>query len=101
MARRRKRSSVDSTTLDRFGRVLLPKPVRDRLGLRPGDALDLSVESGSLVLRPRPAVGPGIVVKRGLPVLTGFALEGGGDVVEMRRRIREEMHRRKAGLDRA
>ena len=49
----RRRKPVDTTTLDRFGRVLLPKPLRDRVGIRPGDDLRVAVEGGHLVLEPR------------------------------------------------
>jgi AbrB family looped-hinge helix DNA binding protein len=38
--------------LDRFGRMVLPKAIRDDLGLQPGDVLDI-VESGErVVLQP-------------------------------------------------
>jgi AbrB family looped-hinge helix DNA binding protein len=32
------------TTLDKFGRVLIPKKLRERLGLEPEDALQLDLE---------------------------------------------------------
>lgn len=38
--------------IDRFGRVLLPKQLRDALGLRPGEQLEAEVEGGVLHLRP-------------------------------------------------
>lgn len=38
--------------IDRFGRVLLPKPLRDALGLRPGEQLEAEVDAGVLHLRP-------------------------------------------------
>lgn len=41
-------------TIDKAGRLVLPKPVRDRLGLCPGAELDLHVEAdGELRLRAR------------------------------------------------
>jgi AbrB family looped-hinge helix DNA binding protein len=44
-------------TLDKAGRVVLPKPVRDKLQLSPGDALQLDAEGDLLTLRPiRPHV---------------------------------------------
>lgn len=58
-------------TIDKAGRVVLPKPVRDRLGLRPGAELDLQVEAdGELRLRsrrdePALAVVDGVLVHRG------------------------------------
>jgi len=58
------------TTLDRFGRIVVPAPLRERLGLRPGDALEIEVRGGRLVLS-REDVGAGIVVREGWPVWTG------------------------------
>lgn len=39
-------------TMDGAGRVVLPKPVRDRLRLRAGAELELEVEGESVRLRP-------------------------------------------------
>lgn len=39
-------------TIDKAGRVVIPKPVRDRLRLGPGDALDLNSTGEALTLRP-------------------------------------------------
>ena len=39
------------TRLDRFGRVLVPKPLRDELGLRPGDELHVDIVDGALWIR--------------------------------------------------
>jgi len=38
--------------IDRAGRVVLPKPVRDELQLSPGDSLELEVSQDRIVLRP-------------------------------------------------
>jgi AbrB family looped-hinge helix DNA binding protein len=40
------------TTIDRLGRVVVPKPLRDRLGLRGGEALEVEERDGVLELRP-------------------------------------------------
>ena len=40
------------TRLSTKGQVVLPKDVRDRLGLRPGTELDVEVRDGVVVLRP-------------------------------------------------
>jgi AbrB family looped-hinge helix DNA binding protein len=45
-------------TLDKAGRFVLPKTLRDELRLAPGDTLDLSVEGEQVTLRPRRAVPP-------------------------------------------
>jgi AbrB family looped-hinge helix DNA binding protein len=45
-------------TLDKAGRIILPKPLRDELHLGPGDTLDLSVEGEQVMLRPRRSSSP-------------------------------------------
>jgi AbrB family looped-hinge helix DNA binding protein len=39
-------------TLDKAGRVVLPKPVREQMHLAPGDTLQLESESEQITLRP-------------------------------------------------
>jgi AbrB family looped-hinge helix DNA binding protein len=39
-------------TVDKAGRVVLPKPVRDELRLSPGDALQLETDGERITLRP-------------------------------------------------
>jgi len=39
-------------TLDKAGRVVLPKPVRDELQLSPGDSLEVETFEDQIVLRP-------------------------------------------------
>ncbi len=38
-------------TIDKFGRILLPKIVRDRMGLRPGTPLELETDEEAMSLR--------------------------------------------------
>jgi AbrB family looped-hinge helix DNA binding protein len=40
------------TTIDRAGRVVLPKPLRDHLQLEPGDWLSLDSNENEIVIRP-------------------------------------------------
>lgn len=42
-------------SIDRLGRVVVPKPIRDRMGLRGGEALDVEERDGVIELRPAPA----------------------------------------------
>jgi AbrB family looped-hinge helix DNA binding protein len=51
-------------TIDRAGRVVIPSVVRERLGLRPGTALELAVEDGAIRLAPKTSP-PELVRKRG------------------------------------
>lgn len=39
-------------TIDRAGRVVLPKPLRDELALEPGDSLELESAGEEIMLRP-------------------------------------------------
>lgn len=41
------------TKLSATGHVMLPEQIRERLGLRPGDALEASVEGGRILLTPQ------------------------------------------------
>jgi AbrB family looped-hinge helix DNA binding protein len=41
------------TKLSTKGQVVLPGPIRRKLGLRTGDTLDAKVEAGRIVLTPR------------------------------------------------
>jgi AbrB family looped-hinge helix DNA binding protein len=60
--------------LDKAGRVVLPKPVRDELQLSPGDSLELESSEQQIVLRPVRGTGP-LRKKRGVWVFrTGTPL---------------------------
>ena len=39
-------------TLDKAGRIVLPKPLREELNLSPGDTLDITVAREQITLRP-------------------------------------------------
>jgi AbrB family looped-hinge helix DNA binding protein len=48
----------NKVTLDRAGRIVLPKALRDELHLAPGDTLDLVVKGDEVTLRPRRGATP-------------------------------------------
>jgi AbrB family looped-hinge helix DNA binding protein len=56
--------------MDKAGRVVLPKPLRDQFNLVPGDKLRLSVEGNSFRLEPTDAGGK-LVRKGSVLVFTG------------------------------
>jgi AbrB family looped-hinge helix DNA binding protein len=62
------------TKVSSKGQVVLPNQLRERLGLRPGDALDVRLEGDAIVLRPRRTRRrkPKIIIdpRTGLAVLT-------------------------------
>jgi AbrB family looped-hinge helix DNA binding protein len=49
------RNDPETTTLDTFGRILIPKPVRTVLDLHPRAELEISVRDGEIILTPRRA----------------------------------------------
>ena len=61
--------------IDNAGRIILPKPVRDRLGLRAGSDLDL-VESNEGILLTPTRQQPSVVRRNGLLVHSGKLPKG-------------------------
>lgn len=41
------------TKISTKGQVVLPRPLREKLGLRPGDALDVRMDGDVIILRPQ------------------------------------------------
>lgn len=81
-------------TLDKFGRIVIPKQVRDDFGLLPGAILRVEEVADGIVLKPE--VGrEALVMENGVLVFTG---ELTGDAEEVVRRDREERARKLAGL---
>jgi AbrB family looped-hinge helix DNA binding protein len=54
---------TDTIQIDKAGRVVLPKPLRDQFNLVAGDKLQLSVDGGGFRLEP--TEGGGKLVKKG------------------------------------
>jgi len=74
------------TTLDRFGRVVVPKDIRDRLGLKPGAELEIDEHGNEVVLKAVVREAP-LKLEDGVLVFTGTAT---GDLMEAVRMHREE-----------
>jgi AbrB family looped-hinge helix DNA binding protein len=83
-------------TIDKAGRVVLPKPVRDALEISPGDSLELESSEDRIVLRPARSAGR-MYKKHGAWVFdSGEPLSA--DVANQTiRRVRDERHRRNLG----
>ena len=82
--------------MDKAGRVILPKPLRDRLGLHEGSDLEVLETPDGIALKPAER-GPSMVKKQGLWVHTG-KLPPGFDTVQAIQEDREERIRKLAGL---
>jgi len=75
------------TNLDRFGRVIIPKKVRDKLGLRPGAVLEVQPQGGDVLLKPVQEE-PRLLERDGVLVFKGKALGDLGEAVQSHRRER-------------
>jgi len=64
------------TTLDRFGRIIIPKDVRNDMGLEAGAVLQIEKKGEKILLQPVHGE-PKITEKKGILVFTGTAV---GDV---------------------
>jgi AbrB family looped-hinge helix DNA binding protein len=65
------------TTLDKFGRIVIPKRMRDNLGLKPGAILQIEQADQRILMEPVHE-GTHVVVKNGVLVFSGTAT---GDIV--------------------
>jgi AbrB family looped-hinge helix DNA binding protein len=76
-------------TLDKAGRIVIPKPLRDELHLEAGDALEMESSGERITLRPIRGTGP-LTKEHGVWVFrTGQPLPASA-TDEMLQRIREE-----------
>ncbi len=81
--------------IDKAGRVVLPKPIRDRLGLREGSDLEVQETPEGVMLK-APGNRPSMVKKDGLWVHT-VKLPRGFDIVQAIRDDRDDRMRKLAG----
>ena len=82
------------TTVDRFGRVVVPKSMRTRLGLRAGSQVVIEEEGDRIVLRPA-SEEPALTLKDGILVFTGAAE---GDLEAAVTAVRDARARQLAGI---
>ncbi len=76
-------------TIDKAGRIVIPKPLRIELHLEPGDALEMESAGEQITLRPVRGTGP-LTKEHGIWVFhTGQPLPASG-TDEMLQQIREE-----------
>lgn len=83
-------------TIDKAGRVVLPKPLRDRMGLRDGSSLEVVETREGVILKPVDTE-PYIVKEGKIMVYTG-KLPPGYDILRAVDEDREERIRYLAGL---
>jgi AbrB family looped-hinge helix DNA binding protein len=78
------------TRVSTKGQVVLPVPLRRRIGLRAGDSLDVSIEEGRIVLTPRrkTSLRPRVIED---PILGTPVLSFGGDAPKLTSKQVEEI----------
>ena len=74
------------TTMDRFGRIVLPKKLRDYFNLEPGSQFDIEESGQEIILKPIYGK-PNLRLKEGVLVFTGVPL---GDLQKAVARHRDE-----------
>ncbi len=80
------------TILDKFGRVVIPKEIRDHLGLKPGEVLQIERLEGEVMLKPLREESL-LHTKDGVLVFSGTAT--GNNMMEAVRAHREEQLKKK------
>jgi AbrB family looped-hinge helix DNA binding protein len=85
-----------TTTIDKAGRVVLPKPLREMLQLRPGDSIEVEGSDERIILRPARTKGR-MYKKQGVWVFDSGEPLSAKATEDTLRRIREERDRRNLG----
>jgi AbrB family looped-hinge helix DNA binding protein len=81
-------------TVDKAGRVVLPKPLRDQMQLSPGDALELESEGERITLRP---IRPNVMLKKECGVWVYQGESSDASIPELLDREREKRSRESKG----
>jgi len=84
-----------TTKVDESGRVLIPKSIRDKLGLRPGTFVEVQRQGDTVLLRPVDH-SEFLKLEGGVLVFTG---QPTGDMTDVIQRVREERDRHILGMD--
>lgn len=83
-----------TATLDKAGRIVLPKKLREKLHLKPGAKFNIEVVGDKIEIEEE-VPKPRIVRKRGVRVIMGWE---GFDAVKAIKEMREEREEKLAGL---
>jgi AbrB family looped-hinge helix DNA binding protein len=75
------------TSLDRFGRIVIPKKIREDFNLKAGSPIRIEEGEQTIILKPIHGE-PNLHVKDGVLVFTGTPLEDLGDALSKHREER-------------
>jgi AbrB family looped-hinge helix DNA binding protein len=87
-----------TTTIDKAGRVVIPRNLRDELRLEPGDTIELESEGGRVTLRPVRSATP-LRKERGVWVFHGRSKLSQAEAEGLVRDARRRRDRSQAGSD--
>ncbi len=83
-------------TVDKAGRIVLPKPLREEMQLMPGDCLEIETSGETLTLRPVRGTAP-LKKKKGIWVYRTGEPISEAEVEETLRRVRREREEENLG----
>jgi len=81
------------TTLDRFGRIVIPKEIRDDFNLKPGSQISIEESDQVIILKPLEGE-PNLHLKDGVLVFSGTPLGDFSEALEKHREDRAKSVRR-------
>lgn len=84
-------------TLDKMSRLVVPKAVRDRFALKPGDDLELTIEPDGIRLRPATVASP-LAVENGILVCSSEVPPSAWDIGAFLEDQRDQRSRELGGL---
>lgn len=89
---------ISRLTIDKAGRVVIPRPLREKLHLEPGDALEMETVGEQITLRPVRGTGP-LAKEHGVWVFRAGQPLPASSTDEMLWQIREEHDLANLGKD--
>ncbi len=83
--------------LDKMSRLVVPKAVRDRFALKPGDELELTIEPDGIRLRPVTAASP-LALKNGLLICSSDVPPSSWDIGAFLEEQRDQRSKEVGGI---
>jgi len=75
------------TMVDRFGRIVIPKKIRDDFNLKPGSQIHIEKSGEAIVLKPIHGE-PNLISKEGVLVFSGKPIDDLGEALSKHRKER-------------